>query len=57
MVRGRDQVAAGALARLALDVPGLSLRLVWRADREALPGMREILYASAAAEAVQERAG
>lgn len=52
-----DQVAAGALARLALDVPGLSLRLVWRADREALPGMREILYASAAAEAVQERAG
>ncbi|MEV4459916.1 LysR family transcriptional regulator [Microbispora sp. NPDC049633] len=47
-----DRVAAGALARLAFDVPGLSLRLVWRADRESLPGMREILYASAASEAV-----
>ncbi|WP_182900998.1 LysR family transcriptional regulator [Microbispora sp. H10830] len=47
-----DQVAAGALARLAFDVPGLSLRLVWRADRETLPGMREILYASAASDAV-----
>ncbi|MEU7886814.1 LysR family transcriptional regulator [Microbispora bryophytorum] len=46
-----DRVAAGALARLAFDVPGLSLRLVWRADREALPGLREMLYASAASEA------
>ncbi|GGO08376.1 LysR family transcriptional regulator [Microbispora bryophytorum] len=46
-----DGVAAGALARLAFDVPGLSLRLVWRADREALPGLREMLYASAASEA------
>ncbi|MEU6430369.1 LysR family transcriptional regulator [Microbispora sp. NPDC046973] len=52
-----DRVAAGALTRLAFDVPGLSLRLVWRADREALPGMREILYASAASEAVSEAAG
>lgn len=47
-----ERVAAGALVRLALDVPALSLRLVWRADRETLPGMREVLYASAASEAV-----
>ena len=46
-----DQVTAGVLARLAFDVPGLNLRLVWRADREALPGLREMLYASAASEA------
>ncbi|MEU8799838.1 LysR family transcriptional regulator [Spirillospora sp. NPDC048819] len=43
-----DRLGSGALARLALDAPGLSLRLVWRADREALPGMREILYAASA---------
>ncbi|MFG2248579.1 LysR family transcriptional regulator [Spirillospora sp. NPDC048823] len=43
-----DRLGSGALARLALDSPGLSLRLVWRADREALPGMREILYAASA---------
>ncbi|GAA4238029.1 hypothetical protein GCM10022254_52280 [Actinomadura meridiana] len=42
----RDRIAAGTLARLALDTPDLSLRLVWRADREALPGMREVLYAA-----------
>ncbi|MEU7879467.1 LysR family transcriptional regulator [Microbispora bryophytorum] len=46
-----DRVAVGVLARLAFDVPGLNLRLVWRADREALPGLREMLYASAASEA------
>lgn len=44
----RDRIAAGALARLALDAPGLRLRLVWRADREALPGRREMLYAAGA---------
>ncbi|GLW06864.1 hypothetical protein Misp01_19940 [Microtetraspora sp. NBRC 13810] len=43
------QLAAGTLVRLALDVPALVLRLVWRADREESPGMREILYAAAAA--------
>ncbi|MEO3823804.1 LysR family transcriptional regulator [Actinomadura sp. B10D3] len=44
----RDRLEAGTLVRLALDTPGLGLRLVWRADREALPGMREILYAASA---------
>jgi DNA-binding transcriptional LysR family regulator len=44
----RDRLDAGTLARLALDAPALSLRLVWRADREALPGLREVLYAAAA---------
>ncbi|MFD0688577.1 LysR family transcriptional regulator [Actinomadura fibrosa] len=44
----RDRLDAGTLVRLALDAPGLSLRLVWRADREALPGLREMLYAAVA---------
>ncbi|QKW35475.1 LysR family transcriptional regulator [Actinomadura sp. NAK00032] len=44
----RDRLGGGALARLALDAPALSLRLVWRADRETLPGLREVLYAAAA---------
>ncbi|MGC0419972.1 LysR family transcriptional regulator [Embleya sp. AB8] len=42
------QLAAGTLTRLALDAPDLSLRLVWRPDRESLPGLREVLYAAAA---------
>ncbi|GLZ03333.1 LysR family transcriptional regulator [Actinomadura sp. NBRC 104412] len=37
-----------ALAKLDLDVPALSLRLVWHADRETLPGLRDLLYATAA---------
>lgn len=41
-----DQLAAGTLARLALDVPDLTLRLVWRADREEHPGVRHLLYAA-----------
>jgi DNA-binding transcriptional LysR family regulator len=41
-----DQLAAGTLARLTLDVPELSLRLVWRADREDHPGVRHLLYAA-----------
>ncbi|URN00613.1 LysR family transcriptional regulator [Actinomadura madurae] len=44
----RDRLEAATLVRLALDTPDLGLRLVWRADREALPGMREILYAASA---------
>ncbi|MFC4051648.1 LysR family transcriptional regulator [Actinomadura syzygii] len=44
----RDRIAAGTLARLALDAPALRLRLVWRADREALPDLREMLYAAGA---------
>ncbi|MEU0934732.1 LysR family transcriptional regulator [Embleya sp. NPDC005971] len=43
-----DQLAAGSLIRLALDAPDLTLRLVWRPDRESLPGLREVLYAAAA---------
>ncbi|GAA2266798.1 LysR family transcriptional regulator [Nonomuraea roseoviolacea subsp. roseoviolacea] len=40
-------LGAGTLARLAFPAPGLSLRLVWHADREAtLPGLRDVLYAA-----------
>jgi DNA-binding transcriptional LysR family regulator len=39
---------AGTLVRLDLSLPDLSLRLVWREDREeTLPGLRDILYAAA----------
>ncbi|GIJ56395.1 LysR family transcriptional regulator [Virgisporangium aurantiacum] len=41
-----DQVTAGTLTRLRLETPDLTLRLVWRADRE--PGIRELLYAASA---------
>jgi DNA-binding transcriptional LysR family regulator len=40
-----DQLDSGALARLDLDTPDLNLRLVWRADRETIPGLRDVLYA------------
>ncbi len=40
------ELAAGTLVRLPLDVPGLTLRLVWRAEREAVPGVRDVLYAA-----------
>jgi DNA-binding transcriptional LysR family regulator len=43
-----DQLTSGALVRLGLDAPDLKLRLVWRADRETVPGMREVLYAASA---------
>ncbi|GII75167.1 LysR family transcriptional regulator [Sphaerisporangium rufum] len=42
-----DGLRAGSLVELDLPLPDLSLRLVWRADRESQPGMREILYAAA----------
>ncbi len=42
-----DSLDAGSLVRLDLPVPDLSLRLVWREGREALPGLRDILYAAA----------
>ncbi|WP_052489420.1 LysR family transcriptional regulator [Streptomyces sp. 150FB] len=42
------QLAAGTLVRLGLDAPDLALRLVWRSDRESVPGLREVLYAAAA---------
>jgi DNA-binding transcriptional LysR family regulator len=41
-------LAAGTLTRLDLSVPDLSLRLVWRGDREESPGLREVLYAAGA---------
>ncbi|MFC4910892.1 LysR family transcriptional regulator [Actinomadura gamaensis] len=43
-----DALRQGSLAGLDLPVPDISLRLVWRSDREALPGLRELLYACAA---------
>lgn len=42
-----DSLRAGTLVGLALPLPDLSLRLVWREDRETLPGLREALYAAA----------
>ena len=42
-----DNLRSGALVQLALPLPDLSLRLVWREDQERLPGMRDILYAAA----------
>jgi DNA-binding transcriptional LysR family regulator len=41
------ELIAGTLVRLDFAVPDLALRLVWRADRETLPGLREVLYAAA----------
>lgn len=43
-----DAVRHGTLTALDLPVPDIRLRLVWRPDREALPGLRELLYACAA---------
>jgi DNA-binding transcriptional LysR family regulator len=39
---------SGTLARLRLPAPGLSLRLIWRSDREDHPGLRDLLYAASA---------
>lgn len=41
------QLTEGSLVRLSLDTTPLALRLVWRADREDVPGLREVLYAVA----------
>ncbi|NUU24566.1 MAG: LysR family transcriptional regulator [Streptomycetaceae bacterium] len=43
-----EDLAKGALVCLAVDAPDLNLRLVWRRDRAARPGLRELLYAAAA---------
>jgi DNA-binding transcriptional LysR family regulator len=43
-----DALAAGTLTPLPLAAPDLSLRLVWRSDREELPGLRDLLYAASA---------
>jgi DNA-binding transcriptional LysR family regulator len=42
-------LASGSLVRLDFAAPELRLRLVWRSDREDLPGLRTVLYAAAAA--------
>ncbi|WP_234334741.1 LysR family transcriptional regulator [Streptomyces sp. NRRL S-118] len=42
-----DSLRAGTLVQLDLPVPDLSLRLVWRKDRETLPELRDVLYAAA----------
>ncbi|MFC1413899.1 LysR family transcriptional regulator [Streptacidiphilus sp. N1-12] len=44
----RAELASGSLVRLQLPVSDLQLRLVWRADRETVPGLREMLYAASA---------
>ncbi|MFD5463541.1 LysR family transcriptional regulator [Kitasatospora sp. NPDC127059] len=44
----QDALTAGTLVRLPLAPPPLRLRLVWRADRESVPGLREVLCAAAA---------
>lgn len=41
-----DSLRSGALGRLDLAAPDLRLRLIWRSDREDLPGLREVLYAA-----------
>ncbi|GII83036.1 hypothetical protein Ssi03_10260 [Sphaerisporangium siamense] len=43
-----DSLKNGTLIRLPLTTPDLSLRLVWRSDREDLPGLRDLLYAASA---------
>ncbi|SEM15382.1 LysR family transcriptional regulator [Streptacidiphilus jiangxiensis] len=49
----REELASGALVRLPLPGPRggdafpLRVRVVWRADREALPGLRAMLHAIA----------
>ncbi|MFF0309671.1 LysR family transcriptional regulator [Streptosporangium sp. NPDC004379] len=43
-----EALRSGALTRLGLAAPDLRLRLVWRGDREDLPGLRDVLYAAVA---------
>lgn len=44
----REPLASGTLVRLSLTPPPLHLRLVWRADREPTPALREALHAASA---------
>jgi DNA-binding transcriptional LysR family regulator len=44
-----EELASGRLTRLAFATGDLSLRLVWHPDREAVPDLRELLYAASAA--------
>ena len=41
-------IQSGALTKLGIPTLDLSLRLVWRSDREDLPGLRDVLYAASA---------
>jgi DNA-binding transcriptional LysR family regulator len=41
-------LTSGTLTKLDFPTPDLSLRLIWRSDREDLPGLRDILYAASA---------
>jgi DNA-binding transcriptional LysR family regulator len=41
-------LTSGTLQKLDFPTPELSLRLVWRSDREDLPGLRDVLYAASA---------
>ena len=41
-----DAVRNGTLAVLDVPLPALALRLVWRADREDIPQVRDLLYAA-----------
>ncbi|MER6302520.1 LysR family transcriptional regulator [Kitasatospora sp. NPDC001539] len=43
-----EPLVSGTLVRLPLDPPPLRLRLVRRADRETVPGLRDVLHAAAA---------
>ncbi|MFE6286478.1 hypothetical protein [Streptomyces sp. NPDC057877] len=44
---GALETLVGSHVPLVLPLPDLSLRLVWRAGRETLPGTRDVLYAAA----------
>ncbi|MCI2420254.1 LysR family transcriptional regulator [Saccharopolyspora sp. K220] len=41
-------LGSGTLVKLDFPAPELNLRLVWRSDREDLPGLRDVLYATSA---------
>jgi len=43
-----DALTSGTLTRLDFPAPELSLRLAWHGDREDLPGLRDVLYATSA---------
>ena len=41
-------LTSGTLTKLDFPTPDMSLRLIWRSDRESLPGLRDVLYAASA---------
>jgi len=52
-----DSIEAGRLIALDLPVPDLTLRLVWREDQEAVPGLRDVLTAAASPARPPPRSG